>query len=386
MTDRGVAALRPRAARYAVPDVELRGGSSGSKTYWTVTRNPDGKQVWTLVGNADTGLTALRESARAILARIRAGLPAFEPKAETYGAVVANWLKRHVENKGLRSRYQIERLLNVHILPVWKDREFTSIRRGDIAALLDTVEDDHGARQAEYCLAVIRGIANWYATRSEDYASPIIKGMRRINPKEHARSRVLTDEELRAVWKVAEASGAYGALVRLLLTTAQRREKVVSMRWSDIAMDGTWTIPAEAREKGNAKELLPPPLALDIIRAQPQLGDNPFVLAGRRGGHFKSYTKFKQAFDAKLAAELPDMPQWTLHDLRRTARSLMSRAGVLSEVAERVLGHAIAGVGGTYNRYPYGVEKADALKKLATLIDNIVNERSADVLPLAGRK
>jgi hypothetical protein len=131
------------------------------------------------------GIEASRESARAILARLRPGLPAFEPRGETFGAVVANWLKRHVESKGLRSRYQIERLLVVHV-------------------------------------PVIRAIANWYATRHEDYNSPVVRGMRRTNPKEHARSRVLTDEELCAVWRVAEASGTSGALVRLLLTTAQR--------------------------------------------------------------------------------------------------------------------------------------------------------------------
>src|SRR5262249_19521398 len=154
------------------------------------------------------------------------------------------------------------------------------IRRSDVAALLDEVEDDHGARQADYVLAIVRGVMNWYATRHDDYVPPIVRGMRRTNPKERARSRILTDDEIRAVWKAAEANGAFGALVRLLLLTAQRRDKVVSMRWHDIALDGTWTIPVEAREKGTAGELMLPEMALDIIRAQPHLGDNPYVLAG----------------------------------------------------------------------------------------------------------
>ena len=314
----------PRAARYAVPDPELRGRwiriqPTGKKSYWTVTRNPAGRQIWTHVGAADMGLKGLRETARPILQRVRDGLPAFEPKAETFGAVAANWLKRHVDGNGLRSRDEIERVLNAYVLPAWKDREFSSIRRHDIAALLDEVEDGSGARQADYVLAIVRQIANWYTTRHEGYNSPIVRGMRRTSPKEHARTRKLTDDEIRAVWKVAEANGTIGVVVRLLLLTAQRREKVVTMRWQDIAVDGTWTIPAETREKGNAGELVLPQAAIDIIRARPHFGDNPYVLGRRGNGHFTGFGRAKRVFDERLAAELPDVLPWRLHDLRRTA-------------------------------------------------------------------
>ena len=223
---------------------------------------------------------------------------------------------------------------------------------------------------------------NWYATRADDYRPPLVKGMRRTNPKERARKRTLDDTELRAVWKAAEANGSFGALVRLLLVSAQRLAKVQSMRWQDIGIDGAWTIPTEKREKGNAMELVLPEIALDIIRAQPRLGDNPYVLAGRGTGHFNNLGDSKKAFDQKLAAVLPDMPQWQLHDLRRTAKTLMVRAGVRPDISEGVLGHVIGGVEGVYDQHEYCEEKADALKRLATLIDAIVHYRSADVLPM----
>src|SRR5262249_34693778 len=146
------------------------------------------------------------------------------------------------------------------------------------------------------------------------------------------------------------------------------RDKVVSMKWDDISIDGMWTIPTAPREKGTAGELELPPAALDIVRAQPHLGDNPYVLAGRGNGHINGYSKAKRQFDAKL----PDIPQWQLHDLRRTARSLMAWAGVRPDIAERVMGHAIAGVQGIYDRHGYRAEKADALRRLAALIDGIV--------------
>ena len=122
--------------------------------------------------------------------------------------------------------------------------------------------------------------------------------------------------------------------------------------------------------------------ALDIVRAQPQRGDNPHVFAAARGnGPFAGLAKPKQALDAKLPK---GTARWTLHDLRRTARSLMSRIGVSSEHAERVMGHVIPGVEGIYDRYAYSDEKADALARLAALIDGIVHPRD-NVTPMVKR-
>jgi len=329
-------------------------------------------------------ITEAREKARIAIKRVKEGKPAFEAppaKAATLEDVAEQWLKRHVEAKGLRSAGEVTRLLRAHVYPTWGRRAFLSIRRSDVAALLDEVEDDHGARQADYVLAIVRGIMNWYATRHDTFVPPIVRGMRRTNPKERARSRTLSDDEIRAIWRAAESNGTYGALVRLLLLTAQRREKVVAMRWQDIAPNGIWSIPVEAREKGTAGELALPPTTIDIICAQPKLGDNPYVLAGRGDGHINGFSKAKRQLDAKLLA----MPQWQLHDLRRTARSLLSRAGVRPDIAERVLGHVQPGVAGVYDRHAYTSEKADALRRLAALIDSIVHPRE-NVVPMAAAK
>jgi hypothetical protein len=122
LTDKGVAALKPRAARFAYPDPELRGlwirvQPSGVKSYATVTRGPDGKQLWTTIGQTDSiDIGKARAQARTILERVRSGMPAFEPKTETFGAVVDTWRKRHVEANALRSAREINRLLDAHVL------------------------------------------------------------------------------------------------------------------------------------------------------------------------------------------------------------------------------------------------------------------------------
>ena len=179
------------------------------------------------------------------------------------------------------------------------------------------------------------------------------------------------------MWPAASESDAFGALVQLLLLTGQRREKVAAMRWDDV-VDGVWTIPAEDREKGNGDELVLPRVALEIIQERPRFADNAYVFAGRGGVYHRGYSKAKVLFDAKVK-----IPAWRLHDLRRTARSLMARAGVSSEVAERVLGHAIKGVEGTYNRHSYRDEKAEALRRLAALIGTILQPAAGKVVRLA---
>ena len=117
--------------------------------------------------------------------------------------------------------------------------------------------------------------------------------------------------------------------------------------------------------------------AIDTIHDQPRFVGNPYVLAGQGSGPWEPSSKLKRRLD-----EQSGVKGWRLHDLRRTARSLMSRAGVQSEHAERVLGHAIRGVEGVYNRHSYDAEKADAMKKLAALIQRIVNPPADNVFAI----
>ena len=155
------------------------------------------------------------------------------------------------------------------------------------------------------------------------------------------------------------------------------------MRWEDVR-DGVWTIAKENREKGNAGVLRLPPIAIEIVAAQDEVVGNPFVFPGDARRRHKTADRSRPASfgawaqrKAELDARLPSMEPWVVHDLRRTARSLMSRAGVPRDHAERVLGRRIAGVEGTYDRHDYIDEKADALEKLAKLIDTIIDPPDA---------
>ncbi len=212
--------------------------------------------------------------------------------------------------------------------------------------------------------------------------------------KETARDRILTDEELRALWRTAEATPApYGDFVRFLLLTGTRRNETANMVRDEVLPDGNWIIPA-GRMKAKQEHVLPlPAAARAILDKIPKLGPYVFTATGR--GPIRNFGNFKDKLNAEMLAALrkiaterggdPDKVQlerWTLHDLRRTARSLMSRAQVPPDVAERVLAHTISGVRGVYDRYAYLEEKRHALKELAAQIERIVNPPADNVVPL----
>ncbi len=391
-TDNQVAALKSEGATYLVrikdnPGLFVRVTPKGFKAFVAVARDRHGDQVWHTIGGMELNIKENRreqdpdapprktaiELGREILQRIKAGKPPVEPpeaKPQTVAEVAAEYFEGHVLNAQhvLRSRAEITRILKRYILPAWGKRPFEDIRRKNVALLLDPIEASSGPHQADQVLKLIRGLMFWYAGRNDDYNVPLTRGMGRVKKENRERDRFLDHDELRRVWAVAEDDDVFGGIVRILLLTGQRRDKVVSMKWSDIE-DGVWTIATEPHEKGNADVLVLPPAALAIINQQHRIVGNEFVFAGRGGGHFKGFSARKLAFNARVG----DIPRWTLHDLRRTARSLLSEAKVDRHISERVLGHALPGIEGVYDRHQYLEEKADALRRLADLIKAIVH-------------
>ena len=370
-TDTTIKALPRRVKRYIVSDPEQRGMylrvmPKGSHVFVVVVRNPFGRQVWATIGTtAKLTINEAREKARTALKRVKEGKPPIPPPPlapDGVEVVCRNWLERVVFKNKYLTADEKERIIGKYIVPHFKGRAFVDLKRSDIAALLDYVEDKHGKFQADAVLSVLRTVASWVAKRDDNYQPPFVKGMGRVSSKERKRDRVLNDDELRAVWNAAD--GAYGALVKLLLLTAQRRGAVLGMRWSDVDLQtGVWDVPQEERAKGTGGSLKLPQIALDIIRSMPRMVGRDYVFA--RGMDL-------ELGKAKLEAASGVSENFTLHDLRRCARSLLSRAGVSSEHAERVLGHALVGVEGVYNKHAYSDEKANALQRLADLIDIIL--------------
>ena len=185
----------------------------------------------------------------------------------------------------------------------------------------------------------------------------------------------------RAVLVAPATHGALeGEAVKLLLLTAQRRDEVAHMARSKINGDGVWTIPAERYKTGKPNLVPLSAAALEVIEAQPVYMKCDLVFTTTGKNPFSGFSKSKRHLDelmieamCEVEAEVVELPDWRLHDLRRTAKTLMMRAGVRPDISERVLGHVIPGVEGVYDRHSYLDEKHDALEKLAAIINQIVN-------------
>lgn len=363
----------------------------GKKTFTIVARNPHGKQVWKEIGQpGQMTVAAAREKAALGVARIKAGdvdiFPEEKPQAppDTFRAVAERFIQRWVDKGGkkqdgvpLRSKREIERHFKTYVYPRWGSKPFASIRRGAVTELLDDLVDNHGPVQADRVLATLAKMFNWFRQYDEQYVSPVIPEMKRSGSHvARARQRKLSDDEIRTLWAACGKVGTFGAFVRIALLSGQRRAKVAQMRWSHIR-EGVWHIPVEDREKVNAGALKLPRLALDIIDGQPQIEGNPFVFAGRGTKAFNSFSDGKEALH-KVAPIAP----WVVHDLRRTAKSLMARAGVRPDISERTLGHVITGVEGTYDRHGYLDEKGAALDALAALLERILEGEGDNVVPI----
>ena len=284
--------------------------------------------------------------------------------ADTVRAICGKYLDR--EGDKLRTRRQRELLLDQHIYPAFGDRPIGSIRRGEVVRLLDKIEDGSGSRTADVVLTVLRRIFNWWAVRDESFIPPIIRGMGRHSTAAHARSRILNDDELRRVWRAAKSFSVFGPLLKFLLLTGARRGEAGVMTWDEVA-DGVWILPKSRNKTG--QELARPlsRAALAIIEAQPRIAGVPFIFtAGKRP--LRGDWRMKSRLDAASG-----VTGWVIHDLRRTARSLLSRCAVNAGVAERCLGHVVGGVRGTYDRHQYQAEMLAAYEALASQIERIVD-------------
>ena len=403
ITKRSIETLK---AGQSITDDKVRGFiarrlPSGRVTYGLKYQDPKtGRQRWLSLG-VDMKPEAARRRAEGERGRIvgdgadpqgeREAARRNRAKAATVNSLLDAHLNLYVEARGLRSAREIRRCFDVYVRSKLGNLPAAELRRGHIVELLDEVAAEHGETMADRVLAHLRKALNWHAARDESFVVPIVRGMSRTRPSERARARVLGDAEIRAFWAATDPTvmGNFGLVARTLLLTGQRREEVAGMKRSEIR-DSLWTLPAARTKNKQAHDV---PLTRDVeglIARAPELGDYVFGASG--DAPYSGFSKGKKKLDERMLEGLrkddpeTDLPPWVLHDLRRTARSLMSRAGVRSEVAERVINHKIPGVEAVYNRHCYLDEKREALEALATQVRRILaNEKNVVQLRRADR-
>jgi integrase len=304
---------------------------------------------------------------------------ALAAESDTLAAIAAEYLRR--EGPRLRTLSQRKSDLELLCASVLGRLPVAEIKRGQYTRILDHISDHNGPVRSDRCLSALRTLLSWHSARS-DFVSPLVRGGRRTSISERARSRILSDDELRRVWLAAEQDkGPFGPFVRFVLLTAARRGEAAGLRRSELSDNGaTWTI-AGARYKSGKDTVIPlSAAAQQIIAAQPVLGDFVFSADGSRP--LVGFDDRKKELDKVCGVR-----DYVLHDLRRTSRTLLSRAGISADTAERCLGHSLTGVRATYDRFEYFDQKREAFEALGALVTRIVHPpEGAVVVPLAGAK
>jgi integrase len=271
-----------------------------------------------------------------------------------------------------------ERYFRIHWAPL-HDRPVPAITRAEVALGLQGIVKAHGRVAAARARTNLLALLAW-AQREGIVENNVALATNNPALGLPSRERVLEDTEVRAIWKACGADD-FGAIVRLLLLTGQRRNEIADLRFSEVDIEHATITLSAARTKNKRQHIVPlSDAALSIIRALPrEAGRDLFFGAGDRG--FTSWSNSKRAFDLMVG----NLPRWTLHDLRRTAATGMADIDIEPHVIEAALNHTSGskrGVAGIYNRSRYEHQKRAALDQWAERVLAIVEGRESKIVPL----
>lgn len=378
-TARSIDAFKPPASGQvdywdqAMPGFGLRLSASGRKSWVTMYRHEGMKRRMTIGTYPTLKLADARGMADDILRDAGHGLdPAALKKAgrkaETFKELAEAYLERYAK-KRKRSWKKDEKAIERDLNPAFGNRKAKSIKRQDVVHLLERIVERGAPIQANRTHEILRRIFNW-AIRADEAGIEINPAAGIEKPsKENQREKVLTDDEIRAVWKAMEAqTQLMGAMFKMRLITAQRGGEISHMRWPDIDGDW-WTIPGEYSKNGRAHRVplsLPAVAILEEIRPLTGKQEWVFLSPSCKG---PIWAIWKSTADIRDKSGVEFRP----HDLRRTASSFMTgRLGVPRFEVKKILNHVDLDITAVYDRHSYDPEKRRALGAWGDLLEKII--------------
>jgi integrase len=361
-----------------LPGFGLRCRSTGVRR-WVVQYEQHGHTRRITIGPPEVlGLDQARKIARTHLAKKVLGEDPAQEKAiarqaakHTLRAVIEGYIEASQPGMRPLTIRQVQRYLRdwwqpLAATPIYK------LTRKDIAPYL---RGPAGAAAA--ARTWLRACCTWAIEQGYIETNPVV-GTSRPDRNVEPRSRVLSLPEIATIWHACADDSAYSSIVRLLVTTACRRQEVGSMAWSELDREqGTWTIPASRSKSGKAQTLPLPPLAWQIVDTWSERGLWPECLFSEKG--FSSWTEGKRALDVRCG-----VANWTLHDIRRSVATHMGDLGISPHAIERVLGHSLGGsVMKTYNRSVYLNDMRVALATWADFLQSVIDGGSGrKIIPM----
>ena len=379
LTPKTIDALPPAVnKRYEVhdqllPGLHLRVSATGGKVFYVSKRiNGHMKRIrigsWPILTLHDA-----RDKARSLLRSIELGHYVEkapheeEQRMMTLGEVVPQFIELYAKQRTKDWKGSERVLLKFSSL---FSRPIDQIKRADVVRVLDTIIAGGAPTRANRALAAIKKLMNWCIDRGMIETSPVAH----LKPptKETARERVLSDAELKTIWRMAELEGfPFAQCVQLMMLTGQRRGEVSGMRWSELDLDhGLWSLPS-TRVKNSTAHIVPlAPLAVGIIQSVPRFKGSDLVFTTTGTTPISGFGRLKERLDAAFV----DVEDWRFHDLRRTMATNMAMLRVAPHIIEAVLNHKsgiVSGVAAIFNRHAYLDEKREALELWASKMEAI---------------
>lgn len=387
LTDRKLKSLKPATSRTDYFDVGLPGfcvrvTPKGVKSYAVMYRHAGRLRRYTigrwprltLAEARDLGREALHEAS---LGRDPANTKKLDRQAITFATLAEEYMERWAKVRKRSWRHD-RQMLEKDLLPVFRNVKASEISRADVRALLDRIVSDRPIK-ANRVHSLLRKIYNWGMDQDLVDHNPCASLTAPAPSRQ--RERVLTESELQKLWKATDSLRPdFRDVFRLCLLTAQRSgAEVLRMRWQDLDLEtGWWTIPGEFTKNKLTHRVSLNRQALRIIEAirESQTGrSRPAWVFPSRRDRRQPLTNLTGYFSkARDKAGLKDV---TLHDLRRTAASMMTGMGVPRLTVSKILNHVETGVTKIYDRHSYDQEKREALEKWGRKLVSIVSSLRA---------
>jgi integrase len=396
LTEPLLASAKPAATRREIPDSKVTGlyfivQPSGHKS-WACRYRASGKSVKHTLGSYPAmTLRVARLKARETIAAAGLGKDPATAKREaklaakvgetTFATVADAFVRQH----GARFAWKTEaaRLLNRDVLPALgsfpvDDPTRAKEMRVKVRALMRAITERGAPIVANRCLVIAKRVLNWAVEEEIIDTNPLAQLKRPT--KENARERVLSESELRLVWRAFERTAfPYGPIGKLLMLTAARRGEVASLPWREIDLkSATWTLPAERAKNGRACTIPLSEPAVAIIEALPRFAGSDFLFAARVSATTWNgvFSRIKLELDDLIAADNGEAIQpWTIHDIHRSVATHLQKLGIRWEIVEAILNHvgvSRGGVAGVYQHHTFADEKRKALALWATRLQMIV--------------
>jgi integrase len=365
--------------------IRLRAG--GSRT-WIYRYRRGSKQRSMKLGSAKAvPLSVARENARRLEAEVRlGGDPALKNHTanlaadNTFGVLANQYLEARKSKWRPKSCAQYQRHLLKYAKPLHR-LPITAVSQRNIANLLTDITKESGEATSNRLRSTLCSLFGWVIKEGVRLPEGNVASYTNKHA-EKSRDRVLADGELKTIWCASPASD-FGAIIKLLILTAQRANEIGGLRWDEVH-DEQIVLPS-LRTKNKRSHIVPlsdPARAiLDQFRAKGRA--HVFGRADTTG--FDGWGFAKRTLDQRIAEAGGPLPHWTIHDLRRTVATRMAELGVQPHIIEGVLNHVSGhkgGIAGVYNRATYDKEKREALNLWAEHVMATVEGRAATVVPL----